>query len=115
MPIRWQPRWSTWRWAWSRPRATWQRRAWLPGSTPACLGGRAAEVLAQGRPPFYPQSLAAVTQLAFGRLRADDPAAADLAGICAFLAAEPVPAKWFADAAAYLPRPLAASVADPVA
>jgi tetratricopeptide (TPR) repeat protein len=79
------------------------------------LAGRAAEILDQGRPSSYPQSLAAVTQLAFDRLRAEDPAAAELAGICAVLATAPVPADWFTSAAAYLPGPLTAMAADPVA
>ena len=79
------------------------------------LAGRAAEVLGRGRPPSYPQSLAAVTQLTFDRLNAEDPAAAELAGICAFLAAEPVPADWFTSAAAHLPGPLAAMATDPLA
>ena len=33
-----------------------------------------------------------MTQLALDRLRAEDPAAAQLVAICAFLAPEPVPA-----------------------
>jgi hypothetical protein len=85
------------------------------GEYTSLLAGRAAEILGQGRPPSYPQSLAAVTQVTFDRLHADDPAAADLAGICAFLAAEPVPAEWFTGSAAHLPGPLAASAVDPVA
>jgi hypothetical protein len=39
----------------------------------ALLAGRAAEILAEGRPASYPRPLAAVTQLAFGRLRDEDP------------------------------------------
>ena len=41
------------------------------------LAARAAQVLDQGRSAAYPRSLAAVTQLAFDRLRAQDPAAAE--------------------------------------
>ena len=69
------------------------------------LTGRAREVLDLGRPPSYPLSLATVTRLAFDRLRAEDPAAADLAAVCAFLAPEPVPADWFPRAANRLARP----------
>ena len=79
------------------------------------LAARAAEILDQGRPASYPQSLAAVTQLAFDRLRAEDQAAAELAGLCAFLAPEPVSADWFIHAAAELPRLLACQAADPIA
>ncbi|MBV9449808.1 MAG: tetratricopeptide repeat protein [Streptosporangiaceae bacterium] len=75
----------------------------------------AAEIPAGGRPSSYPHSLAAVTRLAFERLRGEDPAAADLAGICAFFAPEPVPVNWFAAAAARLPDPLGKRAADPVA
>jgi TIR domain/Tetratricopeptide repeat len=44
-----------------------------------------------------------------------DLAAAQVAGVCAFLAPEPVPAEWFPGAAAELPAGLADKVADPVA
>ena len=56
-----------------------------------------------------------MTLLALDRLAEQDPAAAELAGICAFLAPEPVPAEWFTDAAAELPAALADKAADPVA
>ena len=69
----------------------------------------------QGRPSSYPRSLAAVTVLALDRLRDRDPAAAELADICAFLAAEPVPAGWFTGGAEQLPAVLADKAADPVA
>jgi hypothetical protein len=79
------------------------------------LAGRTGQVLDLGQPWSYPQSLAAVTQLTFDQVHAEDPAAADLAAVCAFLAAEPIPATWFPRAAAQLPQPLAAAVADPMA
>jgi Tetratricopeptide repeat len=60
----------------------------------------AAETLGLGRPVSYPQSLAAATKLAFGRLHDEDPVAASLALLCAFLAPEPGPADWLARAAA---------------
>ena len=79
------------------PLALAQAAGYMAGTgTPAAeylelLAARAAQVLDQGRSAAYPRSLTAVTQLAFDRLRAEDPAAADLAAICAFLAPEPVP------------------------
>ena len=79
------------------------------------LVSRAGQILGLGRPSSYPQPLAAVTQLAFDRLRADDPAAADLAGICAFLAPEPVPADWFTTSPAWLPTCLSSAVVDAMA
>jgi hypothetical protein len=39
----------------------------------------------------YPRSLAAATRLIAGRLDRDDPAAAQLASLCAFLGPEPIP------------------------
>ena len=79
------------------------------------LGPRAAQLLDEGRPSSYPRSLAAVTVLALDRLAGQDPAAAEVAGVCAFLAPEPVPAEWFPGAAAELPAVLAGQAADPVA
>jgi hypothetical protein len=79
------------------------------------LAGRAAEVLDKGKSAGYGRSLTAVTELAFDRLRELDPAAAEVAAICAFLAPEPVPADWFPRAAALLSGPLAEAAADPLA
>jgi hypothetical protein len=78
------------------------------------LADRTRQMLDLGQPWSYPRSLAAVTQLAFNRLHAEDPAAATLVEVCAFLAPEPVPAAWFPRAAGRLPPPLAAAAADPV-
>ena len=85
----------------------------MPGEEYAqLLTERAANILGLGRPSSYPRSLAAVTQLALDQLEAADPAAAQAAVICSFLAPEPVPAAWFTDAAAELPQPLRAVVGD---
>jgi hypothetical protein len=85
------------------------------GEYAALLTVRAAELLDQGRPASYRLSLAAVTELALERLRAADPAAAQVAGICAALAPEPVPAQWFVAAAGELPAPLGERASDPLA
>jgi TIR domain/Tetratricopeptide repeat/NB-ARC domain len=79
------------------------------------LRTRAREILNKGRPLTYPMSLAAATGLAADHLARDDPAAAELAGLCAFLAPEPVPVDLFTGAAAELPTALAARAADPIA
>jgi tetratricopeptide (TPR) repeat protein len=79
------------------------------------LGVRTAEMMRAARPATYPRSLAAVTQLSLVRLRAEEPAAAEVVVLCAFLAPEPVQAGWFARAAAALPAPLARKAAEPVA
>jgi tetratricopeptide (TPR) repeat protein len=81
----------------------------------ALLRSRAGELLARGRPKFYPLSLAAATELIADRLAAEDPAAAELASLCAFLAPEPVPADLVTGAAGELPGELAVRAADPLA
>ena len=63
----------------------------------------------------YPRSLSAVTRLAAGRLDREDPAAAQLASVCAFLAPEPVPGDLFTSVPGVLPGELAARAADPLA
>jgi hypothetical protein len=79
------------------------------------LDTRAAQILAQGRPQSYPRSLAAASRLAFDRLATENPAAAQLLHICAFLAPEPIPGEWFSDALSELPEPLASQAGDPMA
>ncbi len=71
-------------------------------------------MLNEGKPPSYTGTLAAVTRLAYDRLRAEDKGAADVAAVCAFLAPEAVPVDWFTQAAADLPYPLASRVTDPL-
>jgi TIR domain/Tetratricopeptide repeat/NB-ARC domain len=63
----------------------------------------------------YPLSLAAATRLIAERLDGDDPAAAQLASLCAFLAPEPVPEDLFTSALGELPAELAARAAGPLA
>jgi hypothetical protein len=81
------------------------------------LSTRGAEILGEGHLESYPLSLAAATQLAVDRLAEEEPAAADLLVICAFLAPEPIPASMVAAAAAadVFLEPLASRTADPVA
>ena len=67
------------------------------------LATRAGQLLAQGETGSYPQSLAAVTGLIADRLAAEDPAAAELASLCAFLAPEPIPEDLFTGAAGSCP------------
>jgi tetratricopeptide (TPR) repeat protein len=78
------------------------------------LRTRAGQLLDQGAPGSYPRSLAAATRLIADRLGDEDPAAAELASLCAFLAPEPIPIELFTGAASILPGDLAARVADPL-
>ena len=79
------------------------------------LATRAGQLLAQGAPGSYPRSLAAATGLIADRLARQDPAAAELASVCAFLAPEPIPESLFTAAVSVLPGELAARAADPLA
>ncbi len=79
------------------------------------LRTQAGRLLAEGAPGSYPRSLAAATQLIADRLDRDDPAAAQLASVCAFLAPEPIPEDLFTSAPGELPGDLAARAADPLA
>jgi tetratricopeptide (TPR) repeat protein len=79
------------------------------------LRTRAGQLLAQSASGAYPQSLAGVTALIADRLDRDDPAAGELAGLCAFLAPEPIPDDLFTSAAGLLPGELAARAADSLA
>jgi tetratricopeptide (TPR) repeat protein len=80
------------------------------------LATRAGQLLDQADPGSdYPQSLAAVTQLTADQLAGDDPAAAALASLCAFLSPEPIPEDLFTSAADLLPGELGARTADPLA
>ena len=78
------------------------------------LATRAGQLLDQAAPgSSYPRSLAAATRLAADRLDSDDPAAAQLASVCAFLAPEPVPEDLFTSAPGALPGQLAARAGRP--
>jgi hypothetical protein len=79
------------------------------------LRTRAGQLLAQGVPGYYPRSLAAATGLIADRLADQDPAAAELAILCAFLAPEPIPEELFTGAVSVLPGELAARAGDPLA
>jgi len=79
------------------------------------LRTRAGQLLDRGAPGSYPRSLAAATALIADRLADHDPAAAELASLCAFLAPEPIPEYLFTGAEGILPGELAASAADPLA
>jgi hypothetical protein len=79
------------------------------------LRTRAADILDRGTPVSYPVSLAAATQLIADRLDREDPAAGQLASLCAFLAPEPIPLSWFTKAAGALPELTAGCAADPLA
>ena len=79
------------------------------------LRTQAGQLLSEGVPRSYPQSLTVVTKLAVDRLASEDPPAAELSSLCAFLAPEPIPNDLFTGAASLLPANLVARVVDPLA
>jgi transcriptional regulator with XRE-family HTH domain len=79
------------------------------------LQTRAGQLLDRAVPGTYPQSLAAATAVTAAQLAAHDPAAVELASLCAFLAPEPIPEEVFTGAAGLLPGRLAERAADPLA
>jgi hypothetical protein len=103
------------------PLAVAQAAGYLPGSGLSAvgylqlLGTRAAAVLDLGKPVSYPRSLAAATGLSVDQLAGQDPAAAQLISVCAFLAPEPIPHDLFTTTTAELPEPLAGRAGDPLA
>ncbi|WP_051723636.1 FxSxx-COOH system tetratricopeptide repeat protein [Micromonospora chokoriensis] len=75
-----------------------------------------AQVMAEGKPPSYPMTLAATVQISLDRLTAKDPAAAQLLRLCALLAPEPVPMEIFTAApVGVLSEPLASVAASTMA
>jgi DNA-binding XRE family transcriptional regulator/tetratricopeptide (TPR) repeat protein len=103
------------------PLALAQAAAFLAGTGMAVdeylglLQARAGPLLDQAAPGSHPRSLAAATGLTAARLAADDPAAAELASLCAFLAPDPIPEELFTGAPGILPGELAGPAADPLA
>ena len=79
------------------------------------LQTRAGQLLDRAVPGTYPQSLAAATAVTLAQLAAHDPAAVELASLCAFLAPEPIPEDLFIGAAGLLPDELAQRAADALA
>ena len=80
----------------------------------ALLKAKSREILDEGKPRDYPRSLAAVTSLSADRLADKDPAAAELASLCAFLAPEPISLEMITSDTAELPTALASRASDDV-
>jgi tetratricopeptide (TPR) repeat protein len=72
-----------------------------------------ARTLTRGRPgDEYPPATALAWELSFGQLQANNPAAADLLTLCAFLGSEEIPLEMISDAVTQLPESLAAQAID---
>jgi NB-ARC domain/Tetratricopeptide repeat len=79
------------------------------------LRTQARKIMAQRSPVTHPKSLTAITQLIVDRLAVEDPVAAALARICAFLAPDLIPEYFFTAPTGELPAELEARVTDPLA
>jgi tetratricopeptide (TPR) repeat protein len=75
-----------------------------------------AELLRRGHEGLdYPDTVATTWEVAFQALQAQQPAAADLLCLCAYLAPEAIPPRLLRDSPEMLPERLAAAVADDLA
>jgi tetratricopeptide (TPR) repeat protein len=77
------------------------------------LTARAADMCGRGRVVDHQDTIATLWSLSLDQLRARQPADAELLGLCAYLAPEPIPLELFTDHAEYAPLNRVAS--DPLA
>lgn len=78
------------------------------------LDTRTSAVLARGISPTYTRTLARVWSLALESLESTSPAGAELAFLCTFFAATPIPVDLFSAAAGELDSPLGTAALDPI-
>jgi len=79
------------------------------------LRQRAADLYARGKVSGRTDTLATLWDLSFERIAADNTAALQLLGLCAYLAPERIPLDLFTAHSALLPEPLAVTAADELA
>ena len=103
------------------PLALEQAAAWLDRSQMPCreylelLRSRGAELYARGQVGDRSDTIATLWEISVGRITAENPAAVQLLGLCAWLAPEPVPLDLFTAHAGLLPEPLSSAAADRLA
>ena len=96
--------------------AAWLDRSQMPGQEYLeLLRSRGAELYARGQVSGRPDTIATLWDISVGRITAENPAAVQLLGVCAYLAPEPVPLDLFTAHADLLPEPLASAAADRLA
>ncbi len=78
------------------------------------LRTRADEMHSRGQVPDSEHTIATAWSLSLDRLLAESPAAVVLLGLCAYLAAEPIPPNLFTKRPELLPEPLNIAAADPL-
>ena len=69
------------------------------------------EMHARGQATYHEETIATLWDVALSRLEKANPAAVQLLGVCAYLAAEPIPVELFSRHADLLPEPLAGAAA----
>src|SRR5205823_6187108 len=84
------------------------------GDYAGLLQVRMAELLREGKPDDYPLPVATTWDLSFQRLKEEQPAAADLLRLCAFLAPDDIPITLLQRAAGKLPDRLRETLEDEI-
>ncbi len=96
--------------------AAWLDRSQMPGREYLeLLRSRGADLYASRQPGDRGDTIATLWEISIGRITAENPAAVQLLGVCAYLAPEPVPLDLFTGHAGLLPEPLSSAAADQVA
>ena len=96
--------------------AAWLDRSQMPGQEYLeLLRSRAGDLYARGQVGDRPDTIATLWEISVGRITAENPAAVQLLGVCAWLAPEPVPLDLFTAHADLLPEPLSSAAADRLA
>ena len=96
--------------------AAWLDRPRMPGQEYLeLLRSRAADLYARGQVSGRADTIATLWEISVGRITAENPAAVQLLGVCAYLAPEPVPLDLFTGHADLLPEPLSSAAADRLA
>ena len=96
--------------------AAWLDRSQMPGREYLeLLRSRAGDLYARGQVGGRSDTIATLWQISVDRITAENPAAVQLLGVCAWLAPEPVPLDLFTAHADLLPGPLGSAAADRLA
>jgi tetratricopeptide (TPR) repeat protein len=93
--------------------AAWLDRSQMPGAEYLeLLRSRGAELYARGQVSGRADTIATLWDISVSRITAQNPAAVQLLGVCAYLAPEPIPLDLFTVHADLLPEPLSSAAAD---
>jgi tetratricopeptide (TPR) repeat protein len=96
--------------------AAWLDRSQMPGQEYLeLLRSRGAELYARGQVSGRSDTIATLWEISVGRITAENPAAVQLLGLCAWLAPEPVPLNLITHHTDLLPGPLSSAAADRLA